>query len=170
MNGWGGKRKAKNLFKRVCLLNCQPRCVQRIIQRVWLHHILPKDMPLSQYRMAQFLAVRRSDYNAAACAAPAAEPDAPLGVTSVLDNMPNPFPAPLVVVDTPVKLEPCSKCYQPLASRGTNRPVQCDMCHEFWHLMQHSLSIWTVLNAELTCASLQMPPRHGSWACPRCLG
>lgn len=68
----------------------------------------------------------------------------------------NPFPT-LQVVTTEVKMEndPCAKCFKPLGIRGTKRPVQCDICQEFWHL---------------ECAKLAMPPRYPSWACPRCMG
>jgi hypothetical protein len=69
-----------------------------------------------------------------------------------------PFPfKKLEVVTTEVKVEgdPCAKCGDKLGTRGTIRPVFCDLCKEYWHLK---------------CAGLSMPPRWGSWACPRCDG
>ena len=111
-------------------------------------------MILSQYRLSQFMARKKSDHNATAFAVPPTPAGA--ATSSVMTDLPNPFPR-LPVVETEVKVEdqPCAMCFQPLGVKGPDRPVWCDVCHEYWHLK---------------CANLSMPPRYNSWACPRCLG
>jgi hypothetical protein len=110
---------------------------------------------LSQHCLASYLAIQKSNHNAAAFAAPAAPPNAPNSIDMTI--LPNPFPRPLTVVTTEVKVEgePCSKCFGALGTRGGLRPVNCDLCREYWHLK---------------CANLVIPPRFNSWACPRCTG
>lgn len=109
---------------------------------------------LSQHRLQSYLDHGRSAYRAAAYEAPPAPLDAPMGVNQDLHGLPSPFPAPLVVKTTEVKMEgePCAKCFKPLGVSERMRPVMCDLCREYWHLK---------------CARLDMTPMFG-WTCPRC--
>ena len=110
-------------------------------------------MVQSQYSLERYLAVRRSDYNAAAFSTP------PLpGTQPTIDGsmLPNPFPVlTSVSYEESVRGQACARCDGPLGMAGTVRPVPCDVCHEIWHL---------------DCGGLAMPPRYGSWLCPRCDG
>ncbi len=132
-----------------------------------------EEIPLSQYRFSQHLAkerssssceavktnklakslaLQKSNHNAAAFAAPPAPEDS--STSSIMKDLPNPFPL-LRSISTEVKVEnePCAKFYGPLGLKGLMRPVCCDTCGEYWHLK---------------CANMALPPRYGSWGCPRC--
>ena len=127
---------------------------------LFVHHLCSQpieveDEPCSQYRLSQYVAQQKSAYNCASFSAPPAPEGA--AVNQVMSGLMNPFPKGLEVVSTEVKCEdlPCAKCLRGLGLRGVLRPVCCDVCKEYWHLK---------------CAGLAMPPRHGSWGCPRCNG
>ncbi len=83
-------------------------------------------MVLSQHRLAAYMALKKSDHNAAAFGAPPVAEHAPQPIDMTL--LPNPFPQ-LTVVTTEVKVEgePCAKCFRPLGTRGGLRPVNCDV-------------------------------------------
>ena len=93
---------------------------------------------ISQYRasiQAQ-LDLGRAEYREAARNAPPAAPDAPMHVTSDLSGMPNPFPKALKVKTEEDKWsgQPCAKCFKALGKRGGQRPIQCDICRDVWHM------------------------------------